>query len=606
MSTRAKIAIALGLILGLHLLTAITGHVGLRIAERDFETYDEMNAHAIRILEIDESISELQRNVAVYMNSGHASAADRVREIQQHVTARIMSEIADDPTSKSAHDLNEMAELIRSYGENFEKVAVDRARRLHLVDTVMADARSSALGTLTRNAEDGGLSPSDAADIEVLILRGESTALRYFETPRGGLVDEATTVLEQAAARAESLGEQEVNAAISRFRDAFLDATQSTRGFLHLVNVVLAGEAASLSHTSHAVRDASMAQRDRIKKNMEAASRRVLLISDVMAAVAVLFGIATSTFLVRVMIRPVLDMTATFQRLATGDSEARISGMDRNDEIGEMAAAAEVFRKQNIETQDLLRETQTLAADLERQNREMTDFVRTVSHDLKSPLVSIQGYAGVLRETPTSPEDTTHAIDRIGRAATRMMETLNDLLELSRISGTAPSSEPIDLGALCADVVGDFDMRIESDAIDVTMDAALGTINGDPTRVRQAIQNLVENAIKYGQPESGRATLAFSTDEAPHATILSVADNGPGIETRFQDQIFTIFQQLDAGGEGTGIGLAIVRKIAEAHGGCAWVESVVGNGTKFRIAFPRDPAWPIRCPAAAYGLTKAA
>lgn len=233
-------------------------------------------------------------------------------------------------------------------------------------------------------------------------------------------------------------------------------------------------------------------------------------------------------------------------------------------------------------------ERQLLVAELEKRNIELERFTYTVSHDLKSPLVTILGFIGQLEQdlADGEPDNVKADLAFISNAANQMRELLDSLLQLSRAGRTIGEPKPIVLPALMQDVLAQLDDRLAHARVQVTMPAELPAIEGDPIRLREVFQNLLENAAKFtlDQPEP---CIEIGCAMGENEILCHVRDNGPGIPAEYQEKIFGLFEQLDPGSGGTGIGLAIVRRIVEEHGGRVWVESAgSGHGSTFYFTLP--------------------
>ncbi|HEX2996034.1 MAG TPA: ATP-binding protein [Anaerolineales bacterium] len=235
-------------------------------------------------------------------------------------------------------------------------------------------------------------------------------------------------------------------------------------------------------------------------------------------------------------------------------------------------------------------EHEKLIAELERKNVELERFTYTVSHDLKSPLITIKGFLGFLRDDAKSGnlKRLENDIQRIADAADKMQRLLNDLLELSRIGRLVNESESIDLKKLISEVLELLYGRIHGGNISVKVADGLPNIYGDRPRLFEVLQNLIDNAAKFmgdqPQPCIEIGQKGTGSDGKP---ILFIRDNGIGIDPKFQDRIFGLFDKLDPRTDGTGIGLALVKRIIEIHGGRVWVESEPGMGATFYFTLPQ-------------------
>ncbi|MEQ1862154.1 MAG: ATP-binding protein, partial [Chthoniobacteraceae bacterium] len=244
---------------------------------------------------------------------------------------------------------------------------------------------------------------------------------------------------------------------------------------------------------------------------------------------------------------------------------------------------------------------QRFAAQLERSNAELQNFASVASHDLQEPLRKIQAFGDRLAAKCADQlgEQGRGYLDRMQNAAQRMQTLIQDLLQLSRVTSRAQPFQPCDLGQIAGEVVGDLEVRIEQTGGKVEI-ADLPTIDADPLQMRQLFQNLIANALKFhkpGEPPLVRITgeMVWATDHSlsgakPREPLaeITVEDNGIGFEPKFAEQIFVIFQRLHTKQEyeGTGIGLAVCRKITDRHGGSIVAHSVDGRGATFTIRLP--------------------
>jgi PAS domain S-box-containing protein len=239
-----------------------------------------------------------------------------------------------------------------------------------------------------------------------------------------------------------------------------------------------------------------------------------------------------------------------------------------------------------------------LIQELETKNAELERFTYTASHDLKSPLITIKGFLGLLEKDAKAGDITRleQDIQQISGAADKMHRLLDDLLEFSRIGRVINRPEPVELAPLIAETLDVVAGPIAGRGAEVVVQSSLPVVFGDRLRLLEVFQNLVENAVKFmgDQPEP---RIEIGARRNGQEVLCWVMDNGIGIEEKYREKIFGLSERLDAGAEGTGIGLTLVRRIVELHGGRVWVESTPGLGSAFFLTLSappgtRDPASP--------------
>ncbi len=237
-------------------------------------------------------------------------------------------------------------------------------------------------------------------------------------------------------------------------------------------------------------------------------------------------------------------------------------------------------------------ERATLVAELEAKNAELERFTYTVSHDLKSPLITINGFLGVMEHDIASgdAERVRSDVTRITGATQRMTRLLDELLELSRIGRVMNHPEEIPLGELARDAVDMVAGPATTRGVDVKVAGGLPVVYGDRVRLLEVLQNLVGNAVKFMDRQPSPQVEIGAKREGDE-TVCFVRDNGIGIDPRYHRKVFELFDKLDQKSEGTGVGLALVKRIVETHGGRIWVESEgLGHGCTFYFTLPSKDA----------------
>jgi PAS domain S-box-containing protein len=255
-----------------------------------------------------------------------------------------------------------------------------------------------------------------------------------------------------------------------------------------------------------------------------------------------------------------------------------------NDEVYTLTSALDITDRKLAEA-----EREKLIDELEAKNEELERFTYTVSHDLKSPLVTINGFLGYLELDAASGnmERLKKDTQRIQDAVNKMQRLLNELLELSRIGRIKNESKLIPFEDLVREVVELLQGRIMERKIEVHFASNQSTVFGDKVRLLQVLQNLVDNAAKFMGDQPNPYIEIGQSGEEDGNPVFYVKDNGVGIASEYHERIFGLFNKLDTKTEGTGVGLALVKRIIEFHGGRIWVESEMGKGSTFFFTLAR-------------------
>jgi len=265
------------------------------------------------------------------------------------------------------------------------------------------------------------------------------------------------------------------------------------------------------------------------------------------------------------------------------DEDAAIS----HDIANQLAIAIQHINLYNSLKKELA-ERKKLISELEANNAELERFAYTVSHDLRNPLVTIKGFLGMLQKDMRDgrQDRITSDFQRISNAADKMHALLPDLLQLSRIGRVVNPFNEVDLIKLTADALENLDARIHSKNVTVNISPDLPVVFGDRLRLGEMLENLIDNAAKYSGDQPN-PMIEVGTQQRQGSPVIFVKDNGMGIEPQHLSKIFGLFDKLDPLSEGTGIGLAIVKRIIETHGGKVWVESEgLGKGATFYFTLP--------------------
>jgi PAS domain S-box-containing protein len=264
--------------------------------------------------------------------------------------------------------------------------------------------------------------------------------------------------------------------------------------------------------------------------------------------------------------------------------EARIAAISADTAI---IMVRDISQRRWVET-----DRENLIQELEDKNAELERFTYTVSHDLKSPLITIKGFLGFLEDDAATGnmERFRSDIKRISDATEKMQSLLNELLELSRVGRVINILEFISFKDISAEAVDLVYGRLQNEKVAVKIQQDMPNVYGDRKRLVEVVQNIVDNAAKFMGPQPNPCVEIGQEGQLDGKPIFFIKDNGVGIEHEHLDRIFGLFNKLDANSEGTGIGLTIVKRIIEVHNGKIWVTSEIGRGSTFFFTLPTGPS----------------
>ncbi|GAA2889010.1 ATP-binding protein [Pseudonocardia halophobica] len=317
-------------------------------------------------------------------------------------------------------------------------------------------------------------------------------------------------------------------------------------------------------------------------------------------AVAAVFLLLASIGLRKVILSPIRRLAAQTRQVVEGSVGTRVLGSGPR-ELVELGADVEAMRSHIQREVDELQEANAQlddrTRDLERSNRDLEQFAYVASHDLQEPLRKVSSFCQLLqrRYGGKLDERADQYIEFAVDGAQRMQRLINDLLAFSRVGRTTTGFEPVDLGKAAGAAAAQLAAQVEETGGEIAIADGLPTVPGDPSLVQQLLMNLIGNGLKFHRTDVPPVVRVDAVQRGDEWEV-SVSDNGIGIEPEFADKIFVIFQRLHGRDvyAGTGIGLALAKKIVEFHGGRIWVDHGEPDepGTAIRLTLPVSPADP--------------
>lgn len=596
-SIRARIMLGfMTLIVGIVLMSAVS-YSGFSTINQEFDTFRNLNQRATNVLELDRRVSEVQRYVSIFSYTGHDSVADRTLAVVGSIKEQLVAirSLLNNP--RDVERVDRLNGHLKTYRDTFSQAYEQRKLRKVLEEQDYPRVRRQVEEALQnyRNATGRNERLGERTFVEVKEL--EENLFAYMLQLEAYPLEQSLEnlkVLQRELSKDKRPQAAFLHQALDGLHRLAIRIMQATRSFLYLTGVVMAGEALEFSHVSTSLRESILAEMNPVIGHIQTNTEQTQTFNLVFSLMCIVFGLIFSMAVGLSIARPIQAVAGTLLKLSRGEKTV-IPGTERTDEIGMMAQAAGVFAKRNEETEQLLTRAQILTRELdlskkelERSNNEMEQFVYTVSHDLKSPVVTSMGFIGMMKvfAEQGNAEEALNKLPTLEKANQRMSELINDLLDLSRVGRADAEHEFLNMDEILENVQLHATGLLEKYPADLTISKNLPNIRGNETRVAQVFDNLISNALKYTSLTPS-PTIQIGGFHHEQGIRFFVKDNGPGIPKRHHDRVFGLFQRLDVSIEGTGIGLAIVKKVMKTHNGSVWIESEGdGGGCTFWLQFP--------------------
>lgn len=575
-----------------HALSADMANLQLQISEyndhSDEETLQELNFLRADILQL------LNNLEAAPLSGGEAESIASVR-----AQLNDLYEIVNSQITPRLEQIAELQQRVRSeWGARFAEL-----------DQI------GAIGPARENAiELGSIFEAMSSTL--------SQAELYFIRPQLGLEEQAYADQQRIRVLVDDLADY-YQGSLLTWRDRVDSAytltyqlVQITKVHLYNSNVILANRVGQMSQSVDELEAFYREQAElALVLNRENVERREFQFL-VLVLVASLLAILLSGIVSRQIARPIHSLVDVFHDLSSGKRVATIPMVNRDDDFGKLARSAEVFRHKNEDTEYLLHQSQSLVKELqqlnselneqikvreqvernlahrqeelEHSNRDLSQFAYAASHDLQEPLRMVSSYLQLLERRYKDQLDDD-AKDFIGFAvdgAARMKNLIRSLLDYSRIGTHGGDFREVNLEQVVKSVKKNLELLIDENQAEIHV-ADLPVVWGDEAQLQTLIQNIVTNSIHYNGDE--KPFIEISCKETPKYYEIRITDNGIGFDEQFSEKIFTIFQRLHAPKgrtAGTGIGLALCKRIVERHEGQIWAKSTPGQGTTIYFTLP--------------------
>lgn len=576
----------------------------------EFSNFKRVSDETNLMMKLDNNVVELQRQILVHNASERFSAISQIRFLYQQIIVDIASLVRLERGDAELQPLLlQMQKAVEQFGKNIKTLQESDEGRKTSTRALTFEYENSLEALNRYFVRASSYSPQAAiavSQIKLSLSEAETFSTRYFlehdfqfrKKTEAKFIEALERLSNSRSLLDETMSVDEIEGQvklIEQVRDAYYRAVQADRDYLFLVNVVIAGEAAEFRTLAdkllnHYIDDQTLRfghASDSLKFGQ--------MVAIYASIFSVLLALSIAYVTGKGIAKPIRSIARTFEQLSAGENVKEIPGVDRADEIGRLASAANVFKKTNERTKSLLVRAECLTRDLKareqelkKSNDELDSFAYVASHDLKSPLRAIYNLADWIEEDCEAilPDESKDHFNKLRGRIVRMENLLADLLRYSRVGRVdvqpeVKNAKDVVSSALeLVDIPPGFRFHVSDD---------MPVIQTRVSPLVQTFQNLFTNAVKYTDKDAGEVEVSGRSLDEKYVEF-TVTDNGPGIDPAFHQRIFQMFQTLQSRDEieASGMGLAIIKKVVESEGGTIRVESKLGEGASFIFTWPKE------------------
>jgi len=581
---------------------------------------NESYNHVALAYELERDVIDLQRNLLIYKETASEISISRFHELMNKLKQRLdtFQNAVKNIDSFTDHTdiIKRMRDHLDDYNDNFSSVIDGRSQRNTIIKDNIEPAYSSLekiINTIkvgSENYREG----KNINEIKLHIALSEKLINQYLNSPDQEYVKlfkrEITSIY--SLSNKIKWQDQEPTEILKKLKNDFFKLTQTTRGYIFLVNVVMTGSANEFLYLTRHLREIVTKSQKEMTALANTQSISSQIKSNIVSFVSILIALLTGWFLSKRIILPIRIITNVFAALSKGENISDIPGIKRKDEIGDLAKAANVFHAKNKQTSDLLLSTQKMNTEQEELNKELaieknnaeqaakskSMFLANMSHEIRTPMNGIIGLINLaLKTNPTNKQKKY--LEKAAFSGQILMNVINDILDFSKIEAGKMNIESVEfpIDSIIDNIISAMSVLLKEKHLNfrITTSSTLPeSLYGDPLRISQVLLNICNNALKF--TEQGLVNVHFNYEEKKdkYYLLVNIEDTGIGMNQQEIDNIFKSFTQADGSTSrkygGTGLGLTIVRQLTDLMGGEVSVTSKKNSGSCFKVSFKVKPA----------------
>ncbi|WJG08671.1 ATP-binding protein [Aliiglaciecola sp. LCG003] len=617
-SLKFQISLVLITLIGLLL---IQGVISRGNSTRFFEDISRSQRSVLKVelvRELEKDVIDVQRYVLIYKQTASNSVLVRFETIYQKINNNLVSLeniIQQDQDVDAYRDLiSRMRSHLIDYKENFETVVEGRSRRKAIFDEKLSVDLDKLALSLKQYEQSGALTADQKAALNSAryhLSQAHMKTLEYLISPSPSNIDafkQEITDTRQLFSESDELAPiaEDLKLSLSNLSADFLQLTQITRGYLFLINVVMAGSANEFLYLAKELSQLVTTKQELIYQQIVQSADQSQDRNEAVTGFSIALAFFATLFLVYRVLLPIAAISKVFNLLADGLSIGKIPHTHRKDEIGKLASAAQVFHEKNMQTRELLEHSKLLNVQQQQLNKELASsslkaeqatqsksiFLANMSHEIRTPMNGIIGLVDIVLNTKLDEQQREY-LEKVAYSTQILMSLINDILDFSKIEAGKLDIESVQFcpDSLFENLLSNISVKAQEKNLNIHFYAnphLPNSLIGDPLRISQILLNLSTNAVKFTNEGTISINVDFvNKDDNTITLILNITDTGIGMDEEQLKSIFNPFTQADGSTSrqfgGTGLGLSIVHQLVELMNGQISVGSELNQGSEFVV-----------------------